>query len=326
MTNDKPKREDAPIARRMNDDKSSTDKPTALIKCPTCGGDGWVGSGCESQKNPSPLECPICGGLGVAIRQVLDGARKHLKIDAYIDTLEAERKTWEDAPIARRVSDEELANLTFKMSDPIALFKLAENLALDLRDARDSGARLRAALDRCSDFAATLGHENDKLREDQKDWRHPMQKLQNENDALRAAVLDRADKLYASGHYIHANYLYEAHQKSGGVGTKAVADSGAEQCIDRPAARILVRGGNPCIFRGAWLDLLTTSHPLWPVWKRASRGDACVSADGMPDGLYTVVDCEACIKKAGNKDYSPLGCPTCSGTGKTLKRTEADDD
>jgi len=250
----------------------------------------------------------------------------------------------EDAPIAWRVSDEELANLTFKMSDPIALFKLAENLELDLQDERKRSKRLakanaelieerdhaRAALDRCSDFAATLGIENDKLREDQKDWRHPMQKLQNENDALRAAVLDRADKLYASGHYIHANYLYEAHQKSGGVGTKAVADSGAEQCIDRPAAsdystpaQILVRDGEPDIFRGAWIASLTPEHPLWLVYTSALA--ACGAAELAP-GLYTVTDCEACGGTGKAGQYPPVGhsrmeltCPHCH-EGKTLRR------
>jgi len=272
----------------------------------------------------------------------------------------------EDAPITWRVSDEEIIE---RLRYGVGTSDCERLALLDLKAAR-------AALDRCSDFAATLGiendglrdsqkrykTENDKLREDQKDWRHPMQKLQNENDALREEINGIADVLAARNREYNAlrdavsefgdspadgsdwesrdrmfklaesaDALKSGDTKSGGGESRGLkaTDHEADKTIeaeDRPAAQILVRDGNPYIFRGAWLDLLTTSHPLWPVWKRASRGDACVSADGMPDGLYTVVDCEACIKKAGNKDYSPLGCPTCSGTGKTLKRTEADDD
>ena len=82
----------------------------------------------------------------------------------------------EDAPIAWRVSDEELANLTFKMSDPIALFKLAENLELDLQDERKRSKRLAKAnaelieeRDHARTALATLGIENDALREREKE-------------------------------------------------------------------------------------------------------------------------------------------------------------
>jgi len=107
------------------------------------------------------------------------------------------------------------------------------------------------------------------------------------------------------------------------------------ELTDRPAAsdystpaQILVRDGKPDIFRGAWIASLTPEHPLWLVWKRASRGDACVSADGMPDGLYTVTDCEACGGKglvSGSCDghgrsCGKVTCDACSGTGQTLRR------
>ena len=284
----------------------------------------------------------------------------------------------EDAPIAWRVSDEELANLTFKMSDPIALFKLAENLELDLQDERKRSKRLAKAnaelieeRDHARTALATLGHENDALREREKELEEYIKlhtkldeqgliatgNLMRKYSALRDAVSefgdspadgsdwesrDRMFKLAES-----ADALKSGDTKSGGGESRGLkaTDHEADKTIeaeDRPAAsdystpaQILVRGGKPDIFRGAWIASLTPEHPLWPVWKRASRGDACVSADGMPDGLYTVVDCEVCSNTQcrvcgyyclGNgghgcvdKPTVVLTCPHCH-EGKTLLR------
>jgi len=102
------------------------------------------------------------------------------------------------------------------------------------------------------------------------------------------------------------------------------------ELTDRPAAsdystpaQILVRGGKPDIFRGAWIASLTPEHPLWLVYTSALA--ACGAAELAP-GLYTVTDCEACGGTGKAGQYPPVGhsrmeltCPHCH-EGKTLRR------
>lgn len=107
---------------------------------------------------------------------------------------------------------------------------------------------------------------------------------------------------------------------------------------DRPAAQqILVRDGEPYRrwepdndpsirysfgeFKGV---SLTKDHPLWPVYSAELDRDTVLRSSGkltLRDGLYTVIDCEAC----GGHGWIPVyggtdKCLTCGGTGQTLKR------
>ena len=255
----------------------------------------------------------------------------------------------EDAPIAWRVSDEEIIE---RLRYGVGTSDRERLALLDLKAAR-------AALDRCSDFAATLGHENDELRERVQ----ILEEVVGAGSELRARFKDykwTVEDCRTKGmQWCHicpefqcGDNMNPGRESGGGVaGTptnqeQRLNPSGAidrrlsdltpkrYELTDRPAAsdystpaQILVRGGKPDIFRGAWIASLTPEHPLWLVWKRASRGDACVSADGMPDGLYTVVDCEACKKRGPCWITDFVDCPTCSGTGQTLRReSEATND
>ena len=81
----------------------------------------------------------------------------------------------EDAPIAWRVSDNTIECVLDDTnpweSNPHInqLLKSRRKFALDLKDAHTTLGVLQGEVSRCSDFAATLGHENDALREREKD-------------------------------------------------------------------------------------------------------------------------------------------------------------
>ncbi|MCK5602977.1 hypothetical protein KAR91_13930 [Candidatus Pacearchaeota archaeon] len=84
----------------------------------------------------------------------------------------------------------------------------------------------------------------------------------------------------------------------------------------------------------------TKDHPLWLAWRafncptttHTTTDAPEIHTSFIPDGLYSVVECEAC-EGLGNETYkdetetefavlASHSRPTCGGTGKTLKRTE----
>ena len=83
----------------------------------------------------------------------------------------------EDAPIAWRVSDNTIECVLDDTnpweSNPHInqLLKSRRKFALDLKDAHTTLGVLQGEVSRCSDFAATLGIENDGLRDSQKRYK-----------------------------------------------------------------------------------------------------------------------------------------------------------
>ena len=243
----------------------------------------------------------------------------------------------------QRVSDEDIAMWLAEADHDGEYYVEFDAMLLDLREAR-------SALSRCSDYAATLGIENDGLRRITGEMRDNGARDMKAYNALREAVEARAQRLDAQGKYTEANYLYDMIQSGGGESrgvdepTDREADKDGNEADDRPAAQILVRDGEPWrratqdeINSGSillwfhvdeyWLEL-TKDDPLWPVWEAwkptiPSPWPSIISCDG----IYDVVECEACD---GSGDaYTTIGinskmridCLTCGGTGKTLQRS-----
>ena len=104
------------------------------------------------------------------------------------------------------------------------------------------------------------------------------------------------------------------------------------ELTDRPAAsdystpaQILVRDGEPykVLTPGAphpQTAAITKDHPLWGVWEKYREMKYIIK---WADSLFTVTDCE-CVKRAETTDAVIIAraadCPTCSGTGQTLRR------